>query len=324
MGGVCERFPDLRFLFLEAGGGWVPSLLERMDEQVEGVPAREALAVARCRASTSSASATRASSPRSGTSRQCAEFLGADRIIWASDYPHPEYHEGIVDELRKQLEGVAPSVAAAHPRPQRRRRLPLGPVTARPVTAPRDEFRRDRSTSRRMRRERHARLVDAVRTQHVDTLVLLGQPNVAYATGSACPRGRSDAGDAPPIRRARHRRRRQPPQLWTWFPEGAPADLPADHVHTGLDLEWDDGARRCCSRRSPTGTVAIDEYTMPLYHAMRAAGRAVVDASGVLGAAKISKTADEIECIRRAAGDQRGRDGRGARHGRAGPARAPT
>ena len=37
---------------------------------------------------------------------QCADFLGADRIIWASDYPHPEYHEGIVDELRKHLDGV--------------------------------------------------------------------------------------------------------------------------------------------------------------------------------------------------------------------------
>ena len=35
MGGVCERFPRLNFIFLESGGGWCPTQLERMDEQVE-------------------------------------------------------------------------------------------------------------------------------------------------------------------------------------------------------------------------------------------------------------------------------------------------
>ena len=38
MGGVCERFPRLRFLFLESGGGWIPTQLERMDEQVKAFP----------------------------------------------------------------------------------------------------------------------------------------------------------------------------------------------------------------------------------------------------------------------------------------------
>ena len=33
-----------------------------------------------------------------------AEFLGTDRILWASDYPHPEYHPGIVDELRTRID----------------------------------------------------------------------------------------------------------------------------------------------------------------------------------------------------------------------------
>ena len=36
----------------------------------------------------------------------------------------------------------------------------------------------------RMRRARHARLVDAMRAQQVDVLVLLGQTNVGYATGA--------------------------------------------------------------------------------------------------------------------------------------------
>ena len=32
-----------------------------------------------------------------------AERLGVDRILWASDYPHPEYHPGVVDELREHI-----------------------------------------------------------------------------------------------------------------------------------------------------------------------------------------------------------------------------
>jgi predicted TIM-barrel fold metal-dependent hydrolase len=32
-----------------------------------------------------------------------ADKLGTDRILWASDYPHPEYHPGVVDELRERI-----------------------------------------------------------------------------------------------------------------------------------------------------------------------------------------------------------------------------
>ena len=104
MGGVCERFPRLRFLFLEAGGGWIPTQVERMDEQVKAFPLeRRWLSML----------------PSEYFARQCyagfeaeewnlaasAEFLGTDRVIWASDYPHPEFHPDVVKEL---LKGIAP------------------------------------------------------------------------------------------------------------------------------------------------------------------------------------------------------------------------
>ena len=100
MGGVCERFPDLQLIFLEAGGGWVPSILERMDEQVEAFPLeRRWLSMLpseyfkrQCYVSFE---------PEEWNLAQCAEFLGSDRILWASDYPHPEYHPGLVKEVRR-------------------------------------------------------------------------------------------------------------------------------------------------------------------------------------------------------------------------------
>ena len=44
MGGVCERFPELRLLILESGGGWAASILERMDEELHANPQEFALA----------------------------------------------------------------------------------------------------------------------------------------------------------------------------------------------------------------------------------------------------------------------------------------
>jgi len=102
MGGVCERFPSLRFIFLESGGGWAATQLQRMDEQVRAFPLERAWL---------------SMLPSEYFKRQCyisfepeewnlaasAEHIGADRVLWASDYPHPEYHPGIVEELRSSL-----------------------------------------------------------------------------------------------------------------------------------------------------------------------------------------------------------------------------
>ena len=38
MGGVCERFPDARFVFLEANGGWIVPWLERLDHHAHEFP----------------------------------------------------------------------------------------------------------------------------------------------------------------------------------------------------------------------------------------------------------------------------------------------
>ena len=34
-GGVCERFPKVRIVFLESGGGWITGWLDRMDRHFQ-------------------------------------------------------------------------------------------------------------------------------------------------------------------------------------------------------------------------------------------------------------------------------------------------
>jgi Xaa-Pro aminopeptidase len=148
----------------------------------------------------------------------------------------------------------------------------------------------------RMRRDRHRKLVDALDTEGLAAAVLLGQAAVAYAVGARAP-----AADAA---RAAHERTiavvtadADPPHVFTSFVEGVPPELPADHVHPALAIEWREGSAALVDAL-PEGPVALDEYTMPLHAALH--GREISDATALLSTCKIVKTADELDCIRRA------------------------
>jgi predicted TIM-barrel fold metal-dependent hydrolase len=91
-GGVLERHPRLRVAFLESGCGWLPYWLWRMDEhweQCDGVAGEPRLAM----------------KPSEYFRRQCwiscepdepyvaqvLDFIGEGRLLFASDYPHPDH-----------------------------------------------------------------------------------------------------------------------------------------------------------------------------------------------------------------------------------------
>lgn len=107
-GGVLGRFPDLRVAFLEANGGWIVPWLERLDHHYRIYPwdvpwlTEEPSAIFRrqCYISFDVDEALlqfTANSP----------LVGADRIIWASDFPHPDAkYPGTTAELARNLAGL--------------------------------------------------------------------------------------------------------------------------------------------------------------------------------------------------------------------------
>ena len=112
-GGVLERFPDLKVAILECGGGWIAHWMDRLDEFLE---------------SYSWATGGLSLTPREYFQRQCwisfdpgeitakvlAPIVGADRFVWASDFPHSDAkYPGVVDELRESSEGMEPAARAA-------------------------------------------------------------------------------------------------------------------------------------------------------------------------------------------------------------------
>jgi predicted TIM-barrel fold metal-dependent hydrolase len=111
--GVFERHPGLRCIFLESSGGWAPFWLERLDEQAGsfgGFCPDMKLA------------------PSEYFARQCSisfevdektlpvlvPFVGAERIVWGSDYPHHDAtFPGAVDAIHR---AVAPCTTATQVR----------------------------------------------------------------------------------------------------------------------------------------------------------------------------------------------------------------
>ena len=106
-GGICERFPGLTVVFLEGSGGWCAPMLERFDHHVKVFGSRY-----------------QTTPPSEIFKRQCyisfdpdeealaytaaSKFVGADRIVWASDYPHPDAKiPGVVDELEEATDGLS-------------------------------------------------------------------------------------------------------------------------------------------------------------------------------------------------------------------------
>jgi len=153
----------------------------------------------------------------------------------------------------------------------------------------------------RMRTERHARLQAQMAAVGVDALLLLGTNPVGYTTGAEAPG--ADSGRAGLMRPVALVVGGDPqPHLFTPYPEGAPADLAGDHLHPAIYPELPDGAASAAAALSELvpagGRLAVDELPHPLAAVLDS--YEITGASGVLGPARLVKTADELACIRTA------------------------
>jgi predicted TIM-barrel fold metal-dependent hydrolase len=107
-GGVCERFPGARFIFLEANGGWLVPWLERLDHHCRKYH-WEVADLSLLPSEYFRRQCWISFDPDEALLRLTAEspLVGADRMIWASDYPHPDAKfPGVTEELAEALEGL--------------------------------------------------------------------------------------------------------------------------------------------------------------------------------------------------------------------------
>jgi predicted TIM-barrel fold metal-dependent hydrolase len=87
--GVCDRHPKVRIAFLESGGGWIAGWLDRMDRHYDdqgfndsGLSMRPSELFQRnCWISFE---------PVERSLDVLADYIGPHKILWATDYPHPD------------------------------------------------------------------------------------------------------------------------------------------------------------------------------------------------------------------------------------------
>jgi predicted TIM-barrel fold metal-dependent hydrolase len=110
--GVLERHRKLRIAVLESGCGWLPSLLDRMDEHFEHRPDEFRCTVkpsemARCGRFYVGVESEEQELPAA------VRAIGSENLLWASDYPHwDSIFPGSVRKLRERTD-VEPAVKQA-------------------------------------------------------------------------------------------------------------------------------------------------------------------------------------------------------------------
>jgi predicted TIM-barrel fold metal-dependent hydrolase len=105
MCGVCDRYPKVKFAFLESGGGWMAGWLDRMDRHFDDVGMNDTRLSMRpselfhrqCFISFE---------PVEGSLKYLADYIGSDNILWATDYPHLDGFEDAPGMIKRM--GLAP------------------------------------------------------------------------------------------------------------------------------------------------------------------------------------------------------------------------
>jgi predicted TIM-barrel fold metal-dependent hydrolase len=110
--GVLERHPGLRVAVLECGGGWIAHWMDRLDEFTESYGWQ--LGHLRLKPSEYFRRQGFVSfDPGEKTMGVLADVVGADTMIWASDFPHSDArYPGVVAELREHTSDMPPDARA--------------------------------------------------------------------------------------------------------------------------------------------------------------------------------------------------------------------
>jgi predicted TIM-barrel fold metal-dependent hydrolase len=105
-----ERYPKLRFAFLEGGCNWIAAYVERMDDHFENprYNARQLISRAPSEYLNSGRIFFGCEGNESALGR-IAQELGEDKLLYSSDYPHADRTEGTARFLQARDDLSAPA-----------------------------------------------------------------------------------------------------------------------------------------------------------------------------------------------------------------------
>jgi predicted TIM-barrel fold metal-dependent hydrolase len=99
--GLFETYPRLRLAVLEAGSNWITAWLDRLDHKSEVMRPFSSLKL--LPSEYFKRQCVISAEPDESMTAAIVEHLGADYVIWASDYPHLDASFHVVDSLRERI-----------------------------------------------------------------------------------------------------------------------------------------------------------------------------------------------------------------------------
>jgi predicted TIM-barrel fold metal-dependent hydrolase len=104
--GALERHPGLRVAFLESGTGWLPYWLARLDGHDEWMHESETAALSLTPSEYFARQCVISTDPDDPLAAWVVSQVGADHVVWASDFPHPDalYPEAVSSFLKESSE----------------------------------------------------------------------------------------------------------------------------------------------------------------------------------------------------------------------------
>jgi predicted TIM-barrel fold metal-dependent hydrolase len=101
--GIPERFPDLRIAFLEAGAGWAPYWMERMDDEYAKRAVEAPVLKKKPSEYVRGGNIFFSCEADEWLLPQAVKLVGEDQIVYASDFPHWDHSfPGSIEEIRER------------------------------------------------------------------------------------------------------------------------------------------------------------------------------------------------------------------------------
>ena len=106
VGGALERHPALHIAFLESGTAWLPYWLTRLDQHRDWMRDSECKDLSLAPSEYFRRQCIISSDPEDKLVGWSIAHVGADHVVWASDFPHPDAaFPGAVDEFLAAAKG---------------------------------------------------------------------------------------------------------------------------------------------------------------------------------------------------------------------------
>jgi predicted TIM-barrel fold metal-dependent hydrolase len=104
--GTLERHEELRVAFLESGTGWLPYWLARLDAHDEWMHESETAGLSLTPSEYFARQCVICTDPDDPLAASVVAQVGADHMMWASDFPHPDalYPEAVTSFLKESAE----------------------------------------------------------------------------------------------------------------------------------------------------------------------------------------------------------------------------